>query len=372
MGPFCLELCAGSGRLTAALRQVGLDAWGVDHKKSKLLPETAAMILLDLTDPSDVKILWRLLEHPLLIFVFMAPPCGTCSRSRERAVPGVLGGGPPPLRSDDFPEGFPDLAERLPDQFDRVTAANLIYKLLADVATYLLSRGIAWAIENPRNSILWNIAYMKVVISLPAVSLVTFQHCMYGGTRDKWTAIHFAPPGLFASLHRTCDKSHQHDPWGRSSHGVYATALETVYPQGLCEAIRACLLDGLRLQRAAPLPVRRARGDLPIIPPRDDRASAGTQPRGARSRRLIPEFKATIWLPGSFEPSDPRCKIGFIWGEGFVNDIAVPKDAKTIAVTSASPSSSPSSSSAGGGGFDGDTAAYAHARLPLRRRTGPP
>ena len=26
--PFCLELCAGSGRLTATLRRFGLDAWG--------------------------------------------------------------------------------------------------------------------------------------------------------------------------------------------------------------------------------------------------------------------------------------------------------------------------------------------------------
>ena len=151
-GPFCLEVCAGSGRLTAALRHFGLDAWGIDHKRSKLVPETAAMLTLDLTDKKDIATLWRLLAHPQLIFVHMAPPCGTCSRARDRALRGVPGGGPPPLRSPDFPEGFPDLADRLPDGHARVVAANAIYQLLVEIALYLLSRGIAWAMENPRKA----------------------------------------------------------------------------------------------------------------------------------------------------------------------------------------------------------------------------
>ena len=146
--PFCIELCAGNGRLTATLRRVGLDAWGADHKKGKIQPETAAMIMFDLTDATDVAALWRLLAHPLLVFVHTAPPCGTCSRARERSVPGVSGGGAPPVRSDDFPEGFPDLGKRLPDQFASVVAANSIYKVCVDIAKYLLDRGIAWALEN--------------------------------------------------------------------------------------------------------------------------------------------------------------------------------------------------------------------------------
>ena len=359
--PFCLELCAGSARLTATLRQVGLDAWGVDHKHAKIQPETHAMLTFDLTSSTDVAALWRLLEHPLLAYVHMAPPCGTCSRARERAVQGVPGGGPPPLRSDDFPEGFPDLQVRLPDQFARVTAANAIYRLLVDVAVYLLKRRVAWGLENPKNSLFWNIGSIAAVLCMLGVDSVSFQHCMYGGTRDKWTSIYFSPPGLLSSLRRVCDGGHVHEPWGRTAAGAYATAVETVYPQELCDAIRECLLRGLRLPRAAPLVLRRARGDVGFVPPRDDRAAAGSQPRGARSRRLLPEFKKTLWLPGTFAPTDQRCRIGHVWPEVLVGDVLVPADSKTIAVQMAT--ASPPASAQTLGWTDTQTV---RARMPTR------
>ena len=350
--PFCLEICAGSGRLTSVLRQAGLDAWGIDHKHAKIVPETAAMITLDLSDAKDIKKLWHLIDHPLLVFVHMAPPCGTCSRARDRAARDLPGGGPPPLRSNDFPEGFPDLAVRLPDQHTRVSIANGIYRLLVDIALFLIERQIPWALENPLNSLLWLISFVLSLISLPVVGKVTFQHCMFGGTRPKSTAFHFFPLTLFDDLHQMCDGSHSHDPWGMTSSGKFSTALETVYPQGLCEAVRDCLLRHLHLQRLPPLPVRRSRGDAVPLPFRDERAAAGLQPRGGRARRLLPEFRRTLWIPGSFKPSDPRCQIGFIWEACVIDCIVVPKGAKTIS-TSATSSSTSSSFSPSSSWFQG-------------------
>ena len=51
--PFCVEICAGSGRLTAALRQAGLDAWAVDHKAGRLQSETPAMLMFDIAEQND-------------------------------------------------------------------------------------------------------------------------------------------------------------------------------------------------------------------------------------------------------------------------------------------------------------------------------
>ena len=345
--PFCIELCAGSGRLTATLRRFGLDAWAVDHKKGKIQSETAATLLLDLADDADTAALLRLIEHPLLIFVAMSPPCGTCSRARDRAVPGVPGGGPPPLRSEQYPEGFPDLEARLPHEFLRVVSANAVYLTIAKVAAKLILKKVAFFIENPRNSIFWFLIFIKQIADNPVVDTVTFQNCMYDGKRNKWTKLIFYPQELFTSLHRVCDNSHIHEPWGRSSEGAFATAAETVYPQAFCDAVLDCLSAALHLRRGLPLPVSRARGEVHPQRVRDDRASAGLQPRGTRARRLLPEFRATLQIKGDCLTSDPRCKIGHLWPTCTINGITVPANAKTIAVTFTDSASSPTSGAPG-------------------------
>ena len=105
--------------------------------------------------------------------------------TREIAVPGIPGGGPPPLRSKHFPLGFPDLQERLPREFQQVRAANTVYRVVASCICELLRRKIAWSLENQANSILWDIPFIRDIISQSKVAEVRFQHCMYGGDRDK-------------------------------------------------------------------------------------------------------------------------------------------------------------------------------------------
>ena len=251
-------------------------------------------MFFDMTVKPDLAALHRLLKHPQLSFVHMSPPDGTCSRARERARRGVPGGGPPPLRSDDFPLGFPDLSERLPSHVARVEAENDVCQACTTIAEDLLSRSVAFASGAPRDSLLWKIPHMKALISKPTVSRVDFQHCMYGGSHSQWTSFHFAPAGLFDGLAIECDGSHKHESRSRLPDGTFSSALVTVYPQDLCDAMRNHLLSALNLSELQPLPVQRARGSPLAAPPRDDRAASGLQPRGVRARRLLPEFKEVI------------------------------------------------------------------------------
>ena len=94
---FALEIGAGSGRLTAELRSIGFDAWGIDHRTGKIAPETPAIIFLDLESEQDSRRLLNLFNHPMLKVVHIAPPCGTCSRARD------IRPGPPPLRRSASP-----------------------------------------------------------------------------------------------------------------------------------------------------------------------------------------------------------------------------------------------------------------------------
>ena len=153
--PFAVEVFCGSGRYTKALRSMGIDAWGIDWKGGRLSAETPALLHLNLTTDADTKTFKHLLRHPMLIYCHMAPPCGTCSRARE--IPLRDGRpGPPPLRSELHPRGFPDLEQRLPREAPRVAAANLLYDLVVEATTQLISRDILWSIENPRDSLLWH------------------------------------------------------------------------------------------------------------------------------------------------------------------------------------------------------------------------
>ena len=59
-----------------------------------------------------------------VVFVHIAPPCGTSSRARERPM-SAGEWGPPPLRSSSHPWGLPFLS---PKDRRRVEQANILYR----------------------------------------------------------------------------------------------------------------------------------------------------------------------------------------------------------------------------------------------------
>ena len=125
-----IELFAGSERLTAHLKQLGIKhAFGVDHKSSS---EIAPIKIVDLTAEEG-----QWCESPLLAGVFAAPPCGTCSLARNiplydeyrSPIPG-----PTPLRSETMPNGLPFLkAVGRP----RIFSANRLYEFLSKIENSL-------------------------------------------------------------------------------------------------------------------------------------------------------------------------------------------------------------------------------------------
>ena len=153
-------------------------------------------------------------------------------------------------------------------------AAIKIYDVCADLAERLLTKQVAFAVENPSNSLMWLVPSMAKLVAMQGVGRVDFQACMWGSGRDKWTAMHFSPATLFADMARACDGNHRHESWSRLPDGTFATSLETVYAQPLCDKMCLNLLQHFGISRSAPLPVQRARGSAPPLPPRDDRAAA--------------------------------------------------------------------------------------------------
>ena len=218
---------------------------------------------------------------------------------------------PPPLRSETQPLGLPHIEITRPRDWARVQAANELYRVTAEMATMCIDKGIAVSIENPRFSLMWWVPAVRALAERQDTGFSWFQHCAYGGARPKWTGWLAHPPDLFAKLDKTCpgeSKDHVHASWGHDEQNGFATALETVYPEQLCEEIVRIAAERLHFAKARPLPVIRARGTVQQRRHRPEREAAGRQSRGGRGRALLPEFAQVLSVRMDVKPDDPRAR----------------------------------------------------------------
>ena len=198
-GPVVIEVFCGSARVTACLKELGLkESFGVDHVLDKAV---SAAKRLDLTKPEDQKLFLQWMKSPLVVGVFLAPPCGICSQARNiqlRDKKGRKIPGPKPLRSEAWPEGFPGLGDK---DRARVSAANRLYEFVAQIVTLAHSLGLMVVVENPRSSLFWLTRFWKS--TGVQMHYTAHQACAYGGERPKWTVLARNHPA-FASINRCC------------------------------------------------------------------------------------------------------------------------------------------------------------------------
>ena len=93
--------------------------------------------------------------------------------------------------------------------------------------------------KNPSRSYMWLSSWFQSLISECNLTPVHFQQCMRGGQRDKWSCF-YVNHMLFQELALTCDRSHDHLPWGVAQEGdkwVFSTAQEAEYPELLRQRI---------------------------------------------------------------------------------------------------------------------------------------
>ena len=245
-----LEVFAGSCRLSKACRGIGLQALSIDKDINRA--ENAVVAKYVLCDRNQFATLESLVqaERHRLVHAHFAPSCGTASKARERAVPGLPEDRQPrPLRSADKPDGLDNLT---PAEAARVASANDSYLAAVRLILLLLELGVSVSVENPKNSLFWLTSMMKKVYQEVSKSHETIFHsCMHGGTRDKatkfWSFNPRAPEvNLFASRGLECDKNHPHQSWRpRFVEGrwVFPTKDEAAYPVLLCERIASILLQ---------------------------------------------------------------------------------------------------------------------------------
>ena len=123
---------------------------------------------LDVTNQQDQAILEQWVESALLLWIHLAPVCGTASRAREiRRFPGD----PMPLRSNLFPKGRKDLSDN--DQ-RRVEIANQIFQYACYIFELACSRGFLASMENPRSSYFWTTRWVLNLLLGNEIFLAAF------------------------------------------------------------------------------------------------------------------------------------------------------------------------------------------------------
>ena len=210
--PAALEVCCGHAGLTAALHERGFDARGIDWKGNKHRVRVP-IVIADITTEAGQIMVRGMVERGHVRFVRMAPPCGTCSRARDKRVPAHLAAlgapDPPPLRDEQRPEGLPNLSRTNQIKVDK---ANIIANFCAELAQLCLDAGTGFSIESPERSYLWMLPHMKKVVCHDRTFTVSFDHCMWGGRRENSTSF-LTNVKQLRSLEKRCGNAHEHLPW---------------------------------------------------------------------------------------------------------------------------------------------------------------
>ena len=243
-----------------------------------------------------------------IFWVHAAPPCGTASRARLIQRKGQ--NNPPVVRTDEHPDGLPNLTCSLRD---RVESANILYLRTAELFERTWNLGVHMSVENPGRSFMWDTTFWKQRLQQFPVFETLFHHCCHGGHRRKLTKLVHTVPA-FEELTAFCpgeSEQHKHLPWGYNPVlKQWTTAEETAYPSKLCQTWAA-----LTLVAATDLHVATPAGSLDDFTRTDHRAaraSLGMQAAVQKIPPLVREFKDIVILQG---PADlmPASKLQATW-----------------------------------------------------------
>ena len=200
--------------------------------------------------------------------LFMAPPCNTFSRARNHYVDG---GGPRPIRMQDYPYGFPWLSHS-----DRqvAEAANVLVLRSFELAKLAIMHGVKFALEHPEQlglvkglvpGSIWDFEEFHEILETSSSTTFAFHQCQFQATSSKTTRIlqcgvqwsdavvHDGLPQLDADgrylgpLPRAC--GHVRPPLlGKDEQsGKWKSAASAAYNARMCSWLASALLRPTRL-----------------------------------------------------------------------------------------------------------------------------
>ena len=179
------------------------------------------------------------------------PPCESYSAAR------LLDGGPPPVRSGTWPDGIPNIPVRA---WRQVMVGSRLMRFIIEVFLELVLIGGCSFIEHPQYplwaqaldpSSVWASLPMRLLKTIKAVGITSFDQCIFGcASRKPTTIIHLRMPRLrhtilqTGNMGRCCHMFSSHEVLaGRDNSGCFKTAIGKVYPPALNAAIAGAITE---------------------------------------------------------------------------------------------------------------------------------
>ena len=166
-------------------------------------------------------------------WLHQAPPCRTFTRSRRSDKWGTVR----QLRSDEKPEGFGS---------PETEQANELARRAAYLSRCVMESGGYFSIENPYDSRIWDMPFMKALLKLEGVRFVRWDACMSGSLHKKPTGFLTNAPWIVDVVCDRATRPHNHVPLeglvtdyrpGAVEDTVWYTSLAAEYSEGMCNKL---------------------------------------------------------------------------------------------------------------------------------------
>lgn len=234
---FCLEVFAGTARVSQALQNVGIAAFPVDtciYPSHNVLTGDIAMGIFNFLRNGRVKMVW------------LGMPCTTFSRARRND-----GLGPPPLRTSSYLWGLPDLR---PSDQRKLEDGNQLFRFTMKVLSICEQLHIPYILENPLTSMAWEMQPLVDFCAQHQPCICDLDFCMYGEqwlkpTRLLYNYIDISQLSLRCSgpYSRCCQTNRPHRALrGTDSNGVFWTLRAQPYPLRMVQKFAEIMAKALR------------------------------------------------------------------------------------------------------------------------------
>jgi len=179
---FCLEIFAGTARVSQALQNQGISAFPVDID---LFPSHNVL------DPFVCHNILNWIQSGRILLVWLGMPCTTFSRARR-----FDGIGPPPVRTSEYIWGLDKLRK---NDAKKLADGNKLFAFTMKVLALCEKTSTPYILENPLSSMAWEMPPLVSFSAKFSPSIADLDFC-------AWWAFLFHPVG-FADA-QTYVKSH--------------------------------------------------------------------------------------------------------------------------------------------------------------------
>ena len=236
VGRWFVEVFSGTARLTQTVQAGQVPCLPpIDITLCAAIP-----FAFDVVDLDQWQFFMQLIFFGCIFFAHFGTPCNSYSGARKDD------GGPPPLRSLEFPDGLPALSDQ---NACIVFMGNLFNERTCEACIAIVTVGGDFSIENPLGSLIWETPSMRQLIWNARAWWVDLDQCAFGAPSRKPTRLILSNQRMQRSLHKTCPGNHVHEVLKGKVYSeqfkkvVYRTKLAQEYPWKLCQTMAKDIQD---------------------------------------------------------------------------------------------------------------------------------